>query len=324
MSGYVIAGAIVGLVAAVAGVVLAVLTRNNRWRGRSLGYFVGTTALVVLFALLALGVLDSLLARMHVLGIADRGIEDITGFGLGAGRDFVSETIGRWAIWYGQAGAPYVARPSVVLRDYLIIDSVLLVPAYVTSLAMVRWRSRWLDPDGPPEKAWTDLGGFVRRFVLPIAIAAADITENLIIELAVREPLRALESRAAAGEEISIADITLSGFWLGILRVVTTLKWGLLLLFILNTIPSLVKLWAGSNPVKQARVPIRNALFRMRALIGLVVIFGVIVVMRLQIPDVIRRWSPALGAMLAEGVHKCSNTLAHEVVPQVHDEVVPT
>jgi len=297
----VMAAALTGLLIAVAGVLLAVFTRNKEWRGSPLGYLVGTTALVALFALLALGALDSLLSRMHVLGIADRGIEDITGFGLGTSPDLVAETILRWAEWYRQAKSAYVAQPSVVLRDYLIIDSILLVPAYVTLLAMVRWRGRWVDPKRPSKELWPDFGAVARRLILPIAIAIADLTENVITEFAIRSPLRTLESRASVGEDVAIADITLSDSWLVALRYVTALKWVLLTVMIIYTIPSLVNVWV-SDPARQDRIVIRNALFKMRALIGTVVIFGVIVVMRLQIPDVIRRWSPAQGLLAALAV----------------------
>jgi hypothetical protein len=302
MSGVVIAAAIVGLAAAIAGLLLAIQIREHPWRGSRLGYVVGAIALVTLFSLLALGVLDSLLSRMHVLGIADRGIKDITGLGIGASQDFIKETIERWAAWYGQAQAAYIAPPSVVLRDYLVIDSVLLVPAYVTLLGMVRWRSRWIDPKRPPKmvsddrtEVFENFSAFVRRFLVPIAIAVLDITENLITEFAIRSPLRELESQVARGQDISTTDISASG-WLDALRWITVLKWALLIYFVLGTIPSLVNI-SRSERARRDRIVVRNALFRLRALIALALIYGLLVVMRLQIPDVIRRWNPWQGIL---------------------------
>lgn len=293
--------ALVGFGLAVGGVWLTVAKRNEAWVGKRLGYFVGTVALVVLFASVALGTLDALLARMHVVGAADRGLTSITGFGLGQSASFISETIERWASWYGQARTAYVASPNVVLWTSLVIDCLIFVPAYVTLLAMIRWRSSILEPawrgeevreDAPP---WTDRGQMLRRVGVPIALAAADIAENLLTEAVVRQPL---QGRIEGGDAVTVSG----GLELS-LRAATIAKWALAIFLILNTIPALAlglrhtrkrladKRAAAEKRGEKQQETLGAALLRLRAMIVLVGGFCLIANLGLQVPDVIRRWS---------------------------------
>jgi hypothetical protein len=289
--------AFIGFALAVAGVMLSVARRNDPWMGEKLGYFVGAVALVALFASVALGALDALLARMHVVGAADRGLTAITGFGFGTSAPFINDTIERWATWYGLARTAYVASPNVVLWTHLIIDSLVLVPAYVTLLAMVRWRSSMLEPvwrgeevqEGAPP--WKDVGQLLRRVGIPIALAAADLVENLLTEVFIREPLqRSIDS--TQGD----SAVEVSGGAALALRAATIAKWALAIFLILNTIPALITgLQVGrkkfAHEHQEGRGALGAALFRLRAMIALVAGFCLIATLELQVPDMIRRWS---------------------------------
>ncbi len=289
--------ALVGFGLAIAGVVVAVAKRKSPWLGTKLGYFVGAIALTALFGSVALGALDGLLARMHVVGAANRPLISITGIGTGASASFISETIKRWATWYGLARTAYVASPTVVLWAYLVVDSLAFVPAYITLLAMIRWRSATLEPIWKNEsvqeesRPWKDIGRLLRRVGIPIALAAADLVENVLTEVFIREPLQ-----RRIDPNPSDSAITVSGGAGFALRVATTLKWALAALLILNTIPALVvglqaarRRFAAEH--KRGRGAMLAALFRLRAMIFLVLGFCLIATLKLQVPDVIHRWS---------------------------------
>jgi hypothetical protein len=281
----------VGFAASIAGVTLAVQRRNSPWFGTGTGYVVGIAGLLTLFASLALGSLEDLLARMHDLGAADRGIEAVTGPGLGASAETIEQIIRRWTNWYDLARANFVARPSIVLWAYLLIDSILFVPAYVTLLAMLRMRTAILEPDwrgemspaapAEPKPPWTDIGQAVRRVGFPIALALTDALENVLTEVGIRSPL---QNSITSGDEVLVSGILAFG-----LRVATVLKWTFLVLVIINTIPALAAGWQYAR--RQGKVPtLVRALLRLRVMVFLVAAFGLIAILQLQVPDVMRRW----------------------------------
>lgn len=297
-----------GLFLSMAGIVAAVRNRNRRWRGTDLGFAVGALALLVVFTYLALGSLDSLLVRMHTVGIADRGLLAITGVGASQGADLIAESAVRWANWYRQAAAGYVARPSAVLWTYLVLDSLVFVPAYVSFLAIIRWRSATLESQTETEDHPTPLvlrrsafWRLFRRIGIPILLAVADLTENVLTEVYVRRPLRALELMVAApgaepatqsGATVNVGNQELAisqagSVWV---NIATGLKWILLIILVLNTIPALVVVYQRARLAGVTKRVAREV-FRVRGLIALVAVFGLIATMQLQVPDVIRRWS---------------------------------
>jgi hypothetical protein len=232
-----------GLTLAFVGLWLAVRYRNTPWFGTRFGKMVAAIALLAFFAILALSSLDGLLARMHLPGSADLGLDSITGPGAGADQERVAELLNRWANWYHSARADFVARPSVVLWVHLLIDSLLFVPLYIAFLGMVRMRSamlepRWLDPayvytgpEGKPPAAWTGFGQRMRRIGFPAVVATADVTENLLVEHGVRLPL--VEALKPDG----VVSVSNGLVWA--LKFATVTKWVFLLLLVINTLPAL-------------------------------------------------------------------------------------
>jgi hypothetical protein len=108
VTGLLVGAAIVGGALAVFGVIRAMQARDTGWLGTRTGYVAGALALIALFAMTALRSLGSLLGRMHVPGIADRGVDQLIGPTLGASGAFVEETVQRWVTWYDQAS---IAHP---------------------------------------------------------------------------------------------------------------------------------------------------------------------------------------------------------------------
>lgn len=283
------------------GVTFAARARNRPWLGANLGLLVGTLALLTVFSFLALSVFGDLLARMHLPGSADRGIGDIIGPGIGLDSEGLTEIMSRWATWFDSAGEKLVSSPARLLWVHLFFDSLLFVPFYVSFLAMVRMRSAMLEPGWASEKgthvpglpAFDGAWQWLRRLGLPVALALADVTENILVEYVIRRPLQVFKP----GEDVAIAPNLSTA-----LRWATGLKWGLLFLLILNTVPALA---AGLHKVrKEGRVSaLIRVLFRVRAILILVVAFGVITTLKLQVPDVFRRWN------LPEGLYAGAATV---------------
>jgi hypothetical protein len=279
-----------GLVLALSGTYVAV-RRCRKARLGGWAYVFGLTALWAFFAWVGLLAVGDLLASMHRSGVADRGLGFLVGVRAPTTTsDVVADAIGRWATWYRDSAARSVARPSVVFWAHLLIDSALFVPGYVALLWMIRWRARGIADDLEPWRGlWKERGALW----LPAAVAIADLTENVLLAVYVVEPLRTLESDANATPQLDDGGLLA-------LRITTGVKWVLAMMLLVSVIPPLVRWWSLPS-ARGSRRSVREAVFRVRALVVLTAVFGIMAIIRLQVPDVILRWTPVQGILAVVG-----------------------
>lgn len=290
--------AVVGFAASVAGVLFARRVRTDAWAGAWLGVGVAVLGLLLLSAVVALGALDDLLGRIHAANAADKALTTLTGPGAILGTDLSEfrDIAQRWLDWYANSSTPFVARPTVVANLYLAIDSLVLLPAYVTLIAMIRWRSAVLvGNDEEPVGRKKRVGRMLRRVALPITLAAVDTTENILVAVSFTDPIG-----EAIAQEPAPTRVALEDGWLWAIKIAATLKWLLLAAVIITTLPSLIRLllaWRDARNPKRLWV----ALFRLRAILLVLAAFAAVAFLPLQTPDVIRRWNPwqAVGTAVA-------------------------
>jgi hypothetical protein len=295
----------VGFVLSGAGIRYAIRHRASPWTLRGVGWVVGADAILVLLASVSIVALDGVLARTHLPGIADRGLQSVTGLAslthvLGPASWYL-DLPQRWYGWQTGAGPLIFARPAQTLATYLALDSLVFVPAY--SFLLVSAAARSIEKSGrvftapaPPPRWWerTLLGEPVDEsankrltgleltmFGLVAASVVADLLENVFVTRYIQIPLAQHQNE---------------GFSTAVLRILVTTKWvGVVAVVVFGIIPSAAIVLDRAR--KEHRLP-GAVIWRLRALVVVVALFGILVTQKnLQAPDAIRRWNPAQGAL---------------------------
>lgn len=261
------------------------------------------TALLAFYTLVALAELDDLLATMHEPTVAGHRLEDLSSLSTFDDPQASREAVAEWTAWYAgdERRVSYATSPSSVARWYLNLDSFVLIPLYGLALTMFVQRARryaWQLANAPstPEPLARDIlrqrtmASFATHQLL-VALIAVDLAEDRLLG-------RVLAAASGRGNPIWRGD---AAIW--ILHVLTALKWALVVGAVVSTLPLLAGLIATHRP--QIRSALRS-LFRVRGLIVAVAVFGLVAILPLQTPDVIRRWdlphaliSVAAAALLA-------------------------
>jgi hypothetical protein len=300
----------IGLVLSLGGIASAIRARGRAWTLQPeedghvslAGPLVGAGAILVVLTSVALTALGGVLARTHVPGIADRGMESITGLNSVphmTSAAWFQELPIRWHEWQLGAGQLIFDRPAHVLAAYLRLDTLVFVPAYALLLGYVFARSversgRFLDTTGTPRRweAWLmsdprrpgtrrRMSGLeIAMYSLLVAAVIADLLENLFIEAHLLVPLS--ENRLATWNTVT-------------LRVLVCVKLvGLTAIVVFGILPSALVVLQRS---RSARGLPGSVARRLRALLVVVALFGLLVTLRgFQVPDSIRRWNPVQGA----------------------------
>jgi hypothetical protein len=148
--------------------------------------FAGITGIA---AWTALGQLDALLQGMHPSGgarVGMNGLASVLEFDLSQKPLEIAERVGNWLVYSGEIG-PEFASALMVSTMYLLIDSFVLVPAYVIGIGILLLHARRTQPRSLDESA-------ARSYQLLIGIglamllimASADLIENLMTWIVVR------------------------------------------------------------------------------------------------------------------------------------------
>lgn len=142
--------------------------------------FAATCAVV---AWTALGELDSLLKGMHAIGGAQVGINELSSvfeFDLSQKLAEVLDKVDGWRV-YSQDVGPIYASAIGVTALYLVVESLVFVPAYVVVIGILLLHVRRTEPDGldaSASRSYALLMGV--GFLLLAAMAVADLFENLM------------------------------------------------------------------------------------------------------------------------------------------------
>ena len=157
----------------------------GRVRWSQLVALAGVTAIA---AWLALGQLDALLHGMHLTNQASYGVGSLTAvfqLDLSQKPGQVAEVVSTWSS-YSAALGPQFASARSVLGQYLLIDTLVLIPSYTALIGVMLLRAR---KGIPPELT----GRTKRSYDLLIAtglstiaiVAVADLIENVVVWLTV-------------------------------------------------------------------------------------------------------------------------------------------
>ena len=148
--------------------------------------FAGITGIV---AWTALGQLDALLQGMHPSGgarVGMNGLASVLEFDLSRKPVEIAERVGDWNAYSGEIGSGFASAIDVSSL-YLLIDSFILVPAYVVGLGILLLHVRRTQPeslDGSTARSYQLLIGIGMAMLL--IMASADLIENLMTWMVIR------------------------------------------------------------------------------------------------------------------------------------------
>jgi hypothetical protein len=242
---------------------------KNRSRWILIATFAGVTGIV---AWIALGQLDALLAGMHSSGgarVGMNGLASVLEFDLSQKPAEIAERVGSWHTFSDEVG-PEFAPAFVVASLYLLIDSFVLVPAYLVGIGILLLHVRRTQPqslDDSAGRSYQLLIGIGMAMLL--ILASADLTENLMTWIVVR---------AAWFTPDTITNWTVRLMWFAsafrTIALVSLVAVG----FLTIAFRSRDYRWLGD-----ALVAVRGQL--------LVIVFVAAVLAMAQTEDVVRRWT---------------------------------
>ncbi len=231
--------------------------------------FAGITGMV---AWIALGQLDALLAGMHPSGgarVGINGLASVLEFDLSQKPTEIAERVGGWHTYSSEIG-PEFASALVVSFLYLLIDSLIFVPAYIVGIGILLLHARRTQPESLDQNA-------ARSYQLLIGIgmamllimASADVIENLMTWIVVR---------AAWFTPDTITNWTVRLMWFAAAFRTIALVSLVAVAFLTIAFRSRTYRWLGD-----ALVAVRGQL--------LVIVFVAVVLALAQTEDVVRRWT---------------------------------
>jgi len=231
--------------------------------------FAGITGMV---AWIALGQLDALLAGMHPSGgarVGINGLASVLEFDLSQKPTEIAERVGGWHTYSSEIGSEF-ASAFVVSFLYLLIDSLIFVPAYVVGIGILLLHARRTQPESLDQNA-------ARSYQLLIGIgmamllimASADVIENLMTWIVVR---------AAWFTPDTITNWTVRLMWFAAAFRTIALVSLVAVAFLTIAFRSRTYRWLGD-----ALVAVRGQL--------LVIVFVAVVLGLAQTEDVVRRWT---------------------------------
>lgn len=241
--------------------------RHTRW-----AELVAVAAITTLAAWIALGQLDALLRGMHLTNQASYGVGSLSGIaelGLSEKPAYVTDVVSTWLAYSAGVGSQYASALDVV-RQYLLIDTFVLIPSYATLIAVLLLRARLVSPPaltGRPQRSYELLIAAGLSTVGIVVIA--DVVENV--------STLAVVDQVWGGGSASTWPVRL--MWAG--SLVRTI--GLVLLAV-GAVVILALRRQRFGRVLQSLVAVRGELL----VIGVV---AVAFVTMPQIADVVRRWN---------------------------------
>lgn len=132
---------------------------------------------------IVLGQLDSLLKGMHLTGeprVGINGLASVFEFDLSKKPGIFDERVGVWVGYAESVGGDF-ASGYAVASAYMVIDSLVLVPAYFTVFSILLLHARRTPPEGLSDveaKSYAFIVGI--GIVLVALVAMADLVENLM------------------------------------------------------------------------------------------------------------------------------------------------
>ncbi len=239
------------------------------------------TALLALYSFVALSQLDSLLRAMHTPDRAAAGMQAITGLGSSiASSEVMRETVHVWQAW--RASYPFGDAPTTIVDWFLLLDCSFIVFYSIATIVLLE-SGRTLnvgvqnvvdDDDEAGILATQERLAGIAVVLVPI-LAATDLFEDLLTRQLIREAAQAPTLHANSPSSFTVA----------LLHRVTDLKWALVVAIIVLAFPlalGLVVAFRNSG--------VHHAVLRARAIVGVITLSGLLLLIRLQVPDVIRRW----------------------------------
>jgi hypothetical protein len=273
------------------------LAKSDRW------LLVVVAGGIVSFTTLAvMGEIEGVLASMHPLGRAGRGLMDLIGDPVRA-----RGTIDAWQTWFTQPYASAAARPPLAPKTvalwYLFLDSAALVPAYALSLGVLLRRSRTTLFDGKT-KALADRESVdeptLERFTTVARTALGlfalvpflDLLENGMLWRFLERRTQACGSGVCEG-----VDVPGDGYIL-LLRFVSYFK----ILFLVAALvvalaPGAVWLRLGADWFRKIRPTFR----RLRGEVILLLLFFLLMKVNPQTNDLFRGWDLVRGILAFAG-----------------------
>jgi len=233
---------------------------------------VALAALTILAAWVALGQLDALLRGMHLTNQASYGVgslSDVSQLDLSRKPGEVTNVVSTW-LAYSTGLGPRFATARSVLGQYLLIDTVVLIPSYVVLVGVLLIRARAVTPPqlaGRPRRSYDLLIAAGASTLIMVAIA--DAVENLFTWIVVNRSL----------EGASVADWSVRLMWSGsLIRTV-----GLVLL-IAGSVVILALRRQRLGGILQSMVAVRGELL-------VLTLLAVALTAAPQTADVVRRWT---------------------------------
>jgi hypothetical protein len=246
-------------------------------------------SLLALSAAVAVGQVDKLLMAMHPTGTPDRGMGAVAGTLFAApDPDAMRGVVGGWLSWFGSAGP--VLSPLRAARWYLALDSFFLIPAYTSAIviAVSRLRKRLTTTvetmSATPGAVHPQLG---------VVHSQLGVSRYLFWVIPALPFVNWLENRMLGS---FVQQVHPSNAFSLLLHYLTVVKFGLIILIVGFALPPVLGLLkTPGTPYKAFGITIG----RLRAQIVLVIVYALIVLLPLQVPDVIRRWhaSQAIAAV---------------------------
>lgn len=169
---------------------------------------VALAALTSLAAWIALGQLDALLRGMHLTNNVSYGVaalSDVAQLDLSRKPAEVADVVTTWLTYSSGLGSQFATARSV-LGQYLLIDSIVLMPSYVILIGVLLIKARTASPPdlvGRPRRSYDLL--ITAGMSTLIIVAIADLVENLFTWIVV----------SSIWEGASVTDWSVRLMWAG-------------------------------------------------------------------------------------------------------------
>jgi hypothetical protein len=233
---------------------------------------IALAALTSLAAWIALGQLDALLRGMHLTNNVSYGVaalSDVAQLDLSRKPAEVADVVTTWLTYSSGLGSQFATARSV-LGQYLLIDSIVLIPSYVILIGVLLIKARTASPPdlvGRPRRSYDLL--ITAGMSTLIIVAIADLVENLFTWIVV----------SSVWEGASVADWLIRLMWAG--SFVRTMG---LVLLAAGTVVILGLRRQRFGGVVQSLIAVRGELFVLTLLI-------LAFTAAPQTADVVRRWT---------------------------------